>query len=304
MRPNLRNLDLNLLVLFDAIMTEKQLTEAARRVGITQSAASQALARLRHKLSDDLFLRSRQGMLPTPTALRIAPSIREALLIIDKTLKQTAAFDPAISEREFRLAFGITGEPGLLAPILAAVGARGAGIKIRVVPGAVQTSLEAAGRGEIDFFFDYARPARKAKLNSIAIAELEMVVIARKSHPRIKGHISASQFFGEKHVVLTLLDERRAQVESMLQKNGMSRQVAAEVSHYSSVPPLVVETDAIATVPKSMADIQLYHGKIQVLQAPWTLPVLPLHLIWHPSLESDPGHAWLHQLIAEQCHIA
>ncbi len=297
-RPILRNLDLNLLVLFDAIMREKQLTEAANQVGITQSAASQALARMRHKFHDELFIRTRQGMLPTPTASSIAPAIREALFIVENVLKQTNDFDPSTSQREFCLAFGFSAGPSLLASILRTVGDNANSIKIKSLQGSAQSSLEATTRGEIDFFFDYSIPLYD-KLNWVEIVQEEMVVIAKAQHPRISKSITKKQFFAERHIVLALPDEQRALVDSVLQDNGKRRQKIAEVNSYDAILPLISQTEAIATVPKSMVDIEIFDNLLQILKMPIDVPRLPLHLIWHSSLEADPAHQWLKNLIIE-----
>ncbi len=298
LRPNLRNLDLNLLVLFDAIMRTRQLTEAANQVGVTQSAASQALARLRHKFNDELFIRHRQGMMPTPTASTIAPAISEALFLIDNMLTQTNDFDPASSHREFCLAFGVSGEPGLLTTILGAASKQAKNIKIKVKSGSIQDALDATVRGEIDFFFDYSPPLN-SKLSYIEVAQEEMVVIASLSHPRLKKSISKDDFFSEKHILITLSDDHRAVIENILQDNGKRRKAVAEVNNYHAIPSMVAESEAIATVPQSLTNIGFFSQRLKVMPMPFTLPKLPLYLVWHSSLSSDPAHKWLKDLIID-----
>lgn len=295
-RPKLRDLDLNLLVLFDALMSTRQLTAAAGRLSITQSAASQALARLRRAFDDELFVRSRNGMVPTPKAQELAPYVSEALMLVDKALQETSEFDPATSRRTFRIAFGSTGEIALLPRILGAVASQSTAVKIVSTPATSEQALALVKRADIDFSVDYAAP-RDRRLQHEKMAEDEIVLIARRGHPRIRGSVTTEEFFRERHVVLSLDDERRAYIERLIQHGGSGRQIIAEVGHYASVPALVLETDAIAIIPRSMAEILLYKDRFQVVATPFALPSLPLFVIWHSAFETDPAHRWMRGII-------
>ncbi len=161
-RPTLRDLDLNLLVLFDALMTTRRLTHAAERLLVTQSAASQALGRLRRTFDDELFLRSRAGMMPTPRALELAPHVREALDAVERALDASACFDPMTSERVFRLAFGETSELSLFPAVVASVAAESAHVQLASAQVTKAEALASLLRAEADLVFDFAPPVTVA----------------------------------------------------------------------------------------------------------------------------------------------
>lgn len=295
--PKLRDLDLNLLVLFDAVMTTRQLTTAAKRLGMTQSAASQALGRLRSSLDDELFIRSRSGMTPTAVALALAPQIASALSTLRDALQGASGFDPATAERSFRVAFGSIGELSLLPGLLRACIDAGPGLSVVSIPGSAEEALQRVQRGEADLCMDYA-PPRGPNLAHARLGDDALVVIARRGHPRIRRRVSVQRFFRERHVILCLDGDRRSRVEERINRRGLRRRVAAEASHYASIPALVLASDALAIVPRSLVAGGMLRDQLVVAPVPFDVAPLPLHAIWHEAFTGDPGHRWLRETVA------
>ncbi|MEM9861587.1 MAG: LysR family transcriptional regulator [Myxococcota bacterium] len=288
----LRNLNLNLLVLFEALHREGSLTRAAQQVGLSQSAASQALGRLRDSLGDPLFVRRRGGMEPTPRARSLAAPVRQALQTLERGLLAAQVFDPKTSERTFRLGFGQLGEAALLPRLVAGVSQLAPNVSLRSVGGPSLEVEDAAAHAELDLCFTYV-PKDGSSVRFDRIGYEKIVVIARRDHPRINGTLTIEEFFAERHVLLHLEDERRQQVERMLRTSGPTRRVLAVATHYSTVPSIVAATDGLALVPRSLLSSPILERQLQSLAPPMPLQPLPCHMGWHPSLEADPGHAWL-----------
>lgn len=297
MKLNLRAIDLNLLTIFDAIMEQGKLALAADILHMTQPAVSHALKRLRHTFDDELFIRTRQGMRPTPKALEIAPAIQSALHLIKTTIEDSQLFNPSESSRQFKIAFGRYGELLLLPQLLNKVNASQTLISIKSILDEQETGLDLVMSGAIDFCFDFVQPNNN-KLEFCNFSTEELVVIARHNHPRLQcNKISLQQFFDEKHIVMTFGKQRRALLDELMTQNGGSRRIMAELNQYIAAPMVVTQTDGIALVPKNMADFFLASHEIRVMPLPLSLPPIPIYLIWHHSMSRDRGHQWMKKLI-------
>jgi DNA-binding transcriptional LysR family regulator len=297
--PSLRNLDLNLLVLFDAIHRERRLGAAASAVGLSQPAASQALARLRDALGDPLFVRGPRGMEPTAVAERIAPAVRSALNTVSQTLGALSGFDPATSDREFRLGLAELGESFFFPQFLARVMKAAPGVRLRAASGDGGDTQAALARGDIDLAFDFEPPVLPT-LRSRRLGVEELVVIARRGHPRVSGSITLDGFLAERHVRLELNEDRRRRLLSMVATEVILHGVACTVAQLVTVPSVVAQTDALGVVPRAVAELAPFVDRLQILAAP--MPLFPLQVFasWHESLDSDPGHQWLRSFLTER----
>lgn len=294
MKLNLRSIDLNLLTIFAAIMSEKRMSRAAEQLHMTQPAVSHALARLRVTFDDELFVRTRRGMMPTPRAQALAGPILDALASLQNTLQTTPTFDPASSQHTFRIAFMQYGEISLLPALLAQLAGVGNGITIESVSDDHHNPLDQVRELEIDFCFDI-EPPNDERLRGCLCGQEEWVVIASRHHPRLKDRISPREYFSERHVVLSLQGQRRQYVQQTMLALGGMRKILAEVQQYIAVPWLVSDSEGIATVPRSLVDYPPYQQQLQVLALPFTLPPTPYYLIWHAAMEKDPAHRWMKQ---------
>ena len=285
-------MDLNLLTVFEAVWEERHLSRAAERLGMTQSAASQALGRLRVTFEDELFLRTRKGMLPTPRAEALAGPVTDSLDQLREAMTPPSAFDPASSDRTFKIAFARYGELNLLPTLLNAVGSHRSNIKVVSHAGDRGNGVELVTTHAVDFGFDYQQPS-DSRLASCLFEHEEMVVITRRDHPRLQGHLSKAQYFNEQHVILSVSDQRRALLEKVLSRENAARRILAEADQAVALPALVMETDALATVPRSVAQAMIFSQQVDLYELPVKVPSLPVYMFWHRLMESDPGHIWM-----------
>ena len=295
---SIRTLDLNLLKVFEAVYKQGSISRAAETLHMTQPAVSLALKRLRQAVGDDLFIRASRGMKPTHRAEELAGPVREALALLGEALEQGEYFDATASQRVFNIAFGRYGELDLLPRLLRTLDREGSSIGIQSVLDAGQTGVELVAAGDIDGCFDFVEPDQP-QIEYCEFGAETLVVIARKDHPRLKGTISAEQYFRERHVVMTFGNERREMLEGFMATQGGTRNVIAAVNQYLATLPVVMRSDAIATVPQRMAEFEGFAPGLQVLPLPFRIPPLPTYLLWHSSRDGDRGWQWLRERILE-----
>lgn len=298
MKLNLRAIDLNLLTIFAAIMTEKQMSRAADQLHMTQPAVSHALARLRLTFDDELFVRTRRGMVPTPKAQALAGPIMDALTQIQQTLQSAPPFDPLSSQRIFRIAFMQYGEISLLPNLLGQLGGTSNSISIESVSEDHHNPLDRVREFEIDFCFD-VEPPKDERLQASLCGQEEWVVIASRQHPRLRQQITPAEYFNERHIVLALHGQRKQLVQQTMQALGGKRKILAEAQQYIAIPSLVMQSEGIATVPKKLVDYPLYRDGLRILEMPLQLPHTAYYLIWHKAMDKDQGHQWMKQRILE-----
>lgn len=299
MTVNLRNVDLNLLTVFDAVLRAGSLSSAARTLGMSQPAASNALARLRDTFDDPLFIRGRQGMTPTARATELGGPVREALAILQEALDTSPSFDPARSDRTFHLAMGDYGELVLLPALLRHLGEIGDRMRIHTYPDGDADTQGRLRRGAIDFAFGYAMPS-DTQLDGCAIGEEEVVVIARAGHPAIGKRLTRKAYLAARHVVLAEPDARRTVLESLWpEHDSIPRNVAARVQQYAAMPGLVATSDCLATLPRRLAEQAVQGAALELHRLPFASGRVEACMVWHRSRERDAGHAWLKQTILD-----
>ena len=297
MKLNLRSVDLNLLPVFAAIMEAGQLSRAAEQLGMSQPAISAALQRLRHTLGDDLFVRTRQGMEPTPRARELYEQLAPQLDGLRNTLDPHSRFDPATSQRHFRLISLDYFEMVLLPPLLTRIRRQAPEVIVEIVPPSddMGTTLS---KVQADLAID-AFIQEDDRLQREVLMNEQLVVVARQGHPQLQGKCSKRQFLDAEHVVLPATERHTLPLEQILGRPDWRRRVGAQVVHYSNLLSVASASDLIATVPLRLAQ-RLGGGlKLQVLPFPVAVPPIPIYLIWPRVLESDRAHGWFcEQLLA------
>ena len=300
---NLQALDLNLLVAFEALMEERNVTRAARRVGLSQPAMSNALTRLRRTLDDPLLVRTPGGMTPTPVAQALIEAVRPALSQLRAALEEKPAFNPAASKRAFHVLTSDYAEIILLAPLVGKLRQQAGGVSVRVHrPANVfqppsRTALSDSFDLAIGFFPDAL--SLDPSVRSEVLFEEDNVCIATVHHPSIKSRISIRQYAGARHAAVFYKSEGPGVIDTVLAQKGLTRQLAVLAPHFASVPFIVAGSDLIATVPRRLAVRFSKALKLQVLPVPFTLPPFRLSMLWHERVDSDPAHAWLRGLVVE-----
>jgi DNA-binding transcriptional LysR family regulator len=300
---NLQAVDLNLLVAFEALMEERNVTRAARRVGLSQPAMSNALTRLRRTLDDPLLVRTPGGMTPTPAAQALMEAVRPALSQLRAALEEKPAFNAAASRRAFHILTSDYAEIILLAPLVGKLRQQAGGISVRahrpanVFQPPSRIALSDSFDLAIGFFPDAL--SLDASVMSEFLFEEDNVCIASAHHPSIKSRISIRQYAAARHAAVFYKSEGPGVIDTVLAQKGLTRELAVLAPHFASVPFIVARSDLIATVPRRLAARFSKALKLQILPMPFTLPPFRLSMLWHERVDSDPAHAWLRGLVVE-----
>ena len=292
---DLRSIDLNLLVVFQHLLEDANLSAVARRLGRSQPAISNALRRLRETLGDELFVRTPQGMLPTPYAEHLAGPLAEALSMLAQTLESRPDFDPHASTRRFRIAMSDVGEIHFMPHLMNLCLRRAPGVRIesaRLSGEALQRELDA---GHVDLalgpFNDLCGGVMQRLLFRQGYATL-----FRKGHPRAGAGMSLKAFRAERHLRVTHAAPY-GQIEHWLEKAGVALGDHFSVPHFTAVPYIVSSTDLLATVPRRLADDAAARFGLQWLTPSLRMPALQTYLYWHRRFHRDGGNQWLRELI-------
>jgi DNA-binding transcriptional LysR family regulator len=290
--------DLNLLPIFVALMEERSVTRAAERLGMTQPALSNALARLRGMLQDQLFIRERYGIQPTPVALKLAPVIVEALAQLDDAVNGQQDFDPAKAERLLTIAPNGYAEFVLVPALVARLEDVAPGIKLRLTPfgsdlmeTGVMSGSTAMVLGRI------VDPPDNLVVQHLMDEGLACVV--RADHPLIHDCITREQFEKLRHVNIVPPGRMRAGLFQALAQQQLRRDVAISVTNFFAVAEMVAVTDYCATLPKLICDRLARDPRLKALAAPVDLGTFPVEMGWHVRYRHDPAHRWLRSLIGE-----
>lgn len=305
---HLSRLDLNLLRLFDAIAEHRHVTAAAATLGLSQSAASHALRRLRDSLDDPLFVRGADGLVLTPRAETLATSVRSALAMLEHAIQETSTFDPATSRRSFRIAasdgFDIIVLPSLL-PVLARAAPRMSIAVVRLASQSIASSLQT---GEVDLYYGVLPnqptfagllpdPGVRGLTTANVYAE-DWICLLRREHPRIRRAPTLRQYAREGHVLYSPTGGGPGIVDRLLEHHQLSRHVALRVSSFHAAVDSVHATDLLWTGPRRIAAVLDPQRRLRHCRPPLDLPNYTTRLVWHERFRQDPGHRWLREQIA------
>lgn len=297
---NIKSVDLNLLLAFDALMREHSVTRAAAEVGITQPAMSSALGRLRALFDDALFVRSSRGMVPTARAIQIAPDIAASLEHVRVALRRPA-FEPKEAKLRFRIITTDYVEIVLLAELhnKLAAAAPGIDLAIKRAPTIFELPQADLESGACDLAIGpFPAPIPQSGLFARHLFDDEFVCIARKGHPAVRQKLSLKQFLAAKHAAVLSILEHSGLIDRVLAEKSLKRRVAIGVPNFISVPYLVAETDLIATIPRKLAERFAGVLKLRLFKPPFAIPALRMSLLWHSRVSEESSHKWLRDFIA------
>lgn len=287
-------IDLNLLRIFDVVMSERSVTRAANILHTTQPAVSNALNRLRYNLDDPLFVKTHGGVNPTQRALLIWPIIREALAKINGVLEITE-FDAARSQADFRLAMSEYLASQALSPSLLAQLSRAPGVKVHLRPFTLETAAQQLERGEVDLaagVYSGFFPA----LKSLPFETLSFVLVLRKDHPLLeKDGLSMDDFLDARHLAVNIFGTAGALpiVDRELAAVGLRRNVSLTVNQFSLVPAMLVNSDLVSIIPAAVALDSAYSESLAVVESPFKFEPSVMSLIWHERTDNLSAHQWL-----------
>lgn len=294
----LDNFDLNLLRVFDAIWREGQVTRAAQSLGMSQSALSSSLKRLREHLGDPLFIKTGRGMEPTSRAMALADEVAAVLDQVRHRVLAPPCFEPGAADRWFTLCTSDLGETAFMPTLLRHFAQCAPGVRLRTVTGTLLQRLESLQRGEIDLVLGHYPEIRGADVMQRQLSSHRVVCLARQGHPAIRsGVIEAADYLAATHAVLRDEARQHGPVEQYLQAHGIERCVAYVASHFLSIPPAVANTDLIATVPAAAAAIYRDDPRLQCVEPPFAFPRFDIKMYWHRKRHNDLALRWLRETI-------
>ena len=292
---NLRNVDLNLLVILDVLLTERHVSRAAIRLNMSQPAVSHALARLRDLLDDPLLVREGAGLVPTLKAMEIAKPLTEVLTGVRAVLGPQG-FDPATTQYRFHLSMSDYGGSILLPGLVRELRKDAPGIDLAVSQFSREGMIARILDGEIDLGFGVF-PHLPAQIAADIIMQDEYVcLLDRRS---LKGReFDIETYFARPHALVAVRGDATTEIDESLRLAGHTRHIAVVVPHWGVAPQLIADTDLILTIARGGLKNLPPDDNLVVLPAPVALPPIPFVQIWHKRRESDPAHRWLRSKIS------
>jgi DNA-binding transcriptional LysR family regulator len=289
---NLKKLDLNLLVVFEAIYSAANISHAAKQLGMSQPTVSNALARLRLLMDDPLFAAKRRGVEATVKARQMIGPVREALGIIKGQLN-TREIDLASYQRRFRVLLVDAIEPIAMPPLLQLIAETAPGISIECVL-SNPNFAEQLRAGTIDLAC-FAYPFNAPDIVTVPICAIDMVVIARRGHPDIGDRLDLATYTRLGHVALVPELRAMLNVDRDMVAHQVQRWVVYQANKLWSVAPLVERTDLVGLMPRWFAAKMTENFDVAVHELPVRIAEQYVYMIWHAKNEADPGHRWLRE---------
>ncbi len=297
---NLAGVDLNLLVVFDALMTQQHLTRAAEKIGLSQPATSNALSRLRKLLKDELFIKTSKGMTPTPKAVELAEPIRQVLLQIQTTIYSEPQFVPQTSDRIFRLGMDDYSELVFLPKLLQEIELLAPKVRIQVRSTNWMRSPKLLDADEIDVAIGHCpqwQPWHERQL----LYEEHFVCVASSDRFQARKAITLDEYVAASHLLVSPKEDMVGMVDEILREQNRHRHIAMSVPNFLIVPFILINTNLIATLPAQLVKTFVEVWQLYACPLPFKMTGFSVDTLWHSKNDRDPGHLWLRNLMAQLC---
>ena len=291
-------INLNLLPVLDALLTERSVSRAGARLGLSQPAVSNALGQLRALLGDPLLVRRANGMIPTERALALAQPVRAAMAAVEQSLAPPAAFDPATAARDFVIVTNDFVAFAMLPRLLARLQREAPGVRLQVRAFQEHVVPPDLARGDADLVLSFSRALPPGHHGADLFAD-HFVFVARKGHPRVHGRITLATYTKLAHVLVSHEPNARGIVDDALAQRGLSRQVVLRLSHFLLVPAVIAGTDYVAALSEAVARPFARTLPLQLLKMPLEVGTGWVRMIWHERTTSSPPHAWFRGLVQQ-----
>jgi len=294
---NLRAIDLNLLPVFEATYEERSLSRAAKRLAMTQSAASHALSRLRSVFRDELFFRNPRGVTPTPVADMLYANLRVALASVRESIAETRSFDPRKSDRRFFVGISHPLGPMIAVRLRERLGRVAPGVEVAFSTRSRPIEIEQAMReGRIDAAVDWLVPER-GQFRKVTLFEDGVVAVARSGHPALRRIRSTRDLTKGAFVSLRPRVEGEHPVAGLREWQRLRLRYALEVSEILEVFMVTSQSDLFGLIPLSMMKFARETFGLRQLQAGPSNVSIPISVVWHANRGTDPAHAFLREQI-------
>lgn len=296
---NNMNIDTQLLTIFVNIYQTRSVSIAAQKLKLSQPGISSALKRLRNTLNDQLFIKTSNGMEPTSRSHELIGPITEILKSIEFNFNSKSSFDPKTSQREFVIALSDIGEGIYLPLFLKKIQAINSGITLRSVSLPPKLLEESMIAGKVDLAAGFFPDIKSAQFLHRRVGLHSFACIMRKGHPLSSQKITIKKFLEQHHIAIEAPGRSQEVFEKFLIEKKLNRKVILKTPHFMSVPFIVSETDAIATVPQALADFITTGNRLIQTRLPFTPPTFQVNLHWHKNVDKEPGNQWLRNIVFE-----
>lgn len=297
-------LDLNLLRVFDAVMTEQNLTRAANRLAMTQPAVSNALKRLRDALGDELLIRTAHGVKPTPRAETLWPTVRRALADLEEVVAP-ATFDVSKAHATFRMAMADATAVLWLPSLVRSIELEAPGLNVRMVPLTTREPRPMLLRGDIDmaigFFPGVVAQLAGGPYSPIRHERLysgQYVCVMRKSHPLAKAPLTLDTYCAANHLLVSFSGRAHGLVDDALAQVNRERRILLTVNQFFTAGRVVANSDLITVLPRHLIASTGMTGALIALDLPFKLPAVHVDMLWHERDARSPAHKWLREHLA------
>lgn len=290
-------MDMKLLAIFDEVYKTRSVSRAGENLGLPQTSVSLALGRLRKQFGDPLFVRTADGMLPTPHAQTLIQPFRQALGILRTATQQQVVFDPPRSERTFRISMTDISHLQFLPGLMNRLSALAPAIRVEVMRISTETPKQLE-TGESDLAVGYM-PELEAGFYQQRLFQQGFACVMRRDHPRVAQRMTAALFKREKHVAITAAGTGHGLLERELERRRVARKVALSLPTLPGLGNLLANTDLIATVPERVAQMLVGIANVKALAPPFPLPTFSIKQHWHERYHQDPANRWLRSVIAD-----
>lgn len=296
-------LDLNLLRVFDAVMTEQNLTRAASRLAMTQPAVSNALRRLRDALGDELLIRTAHGVKPTPRAENLWPAVRRALSELEEAITPEENFDIATAQNTFRMAMADATAALWLPALVRSIEREAPRLTVRMVPLTTREPRPMLLRGDIDlavgFFPGVVSQLAAGQGVSVSPIRHEQlysgryVCVMRKNHPLAKDELTIDQYCAANHLLVSFSGRAHGLVDEALAKLGRERRILLTVNQFFTAGRVVATSDLITVLPRHLIAATGMTGSLIAKELPFQMPNVHIDMLWHERDSRSPAHKWL-----------
>jgi DNA-binding transcriptional LysR family regulator len=292
----LADIDLNQLVLFQHLMVERRVSRVAEKLGLTQPAVSNTLAKLRRQFGDELFVRTPAGMMPTPFAEQLAEPIGYALGMIHSGLNQRSRFEPASVKRSMTIGMTDIGEIVFLPALVERLRRDAPGVSLATVRTTATTLRDDMEAGKVDLAIG-PLPQLKAGFFQRRLFRQRYVCLFRKGHALDRKRLSLADFKAAEHLIIVSAGTGHGKVDDLIRRAGIERHVRLTIPHFVSVGPLLRRTDMVATVTERLAESLAEPFDLTFRPHPVELPAVAINVFWHAKVHRSPAHQWLRGVV-------
>ena len=304
---NFRTLDLNLLRVFDEVMAERNLTRAAEKLAITQPAVSNALRRLRDSVGDELLVRAGHGVEPTPRALALWPSVRQALAQLQETLAP-GDFDAASAQTTFVLAMADATSAALIPPLIEIVAREAPAISLRLVPLTTRDPRPLLDDESVDLAVGYFPAAladltARAQVDTVVTHEStrlytsEYVCVMRTGHPLAKAPLTLDQYCAARHLLVSFSGKPYGFIDGALTALGRERRIVLTVNQFFAAGRVIATSDLLTVLPLHFVGLANVDHSLVWCPLPMLLPPVHVDALWRGRRSHDPAHRWLRETV-------